>query len=352
MIDYSYQIKAAQEVLKNALNNKYIASVLAACPSSGKTTISHICINNYLELFPNTNIVILTEGQKILQDQYISELDNANVEINFTYGAFGSNAQVQVGIPQNINKLNLNKIDLLIVDECHNYYLENMDQKIIKRFSPTHQIIMTGSPTKFNLHNKVYSTQYGVYYISAEELQKQGIFSGVDIDLVETKDRKNAHQVIKDALDKAKKDNANLDKIMIACPTINFAKKVKDYLNYHYGDKVSLSTSKDDSNNTEIEKFKKGINKILIVVDKGILGFNDKNITTLFDFKSSYNLDSSYQLFARVLRIHPNNIRKSYYRIADNDYNKQYKHVIKMLALMKTNIFKKFTGNNIELERK
>ena len=349
-INYSYQIKAANQVLQNALNNKYIASVLAACPSSGKTTISHICINKYLKLFPNAKIVILTEGQKVLSKQYLSELDNANVNIDFTYGEFGSNTQVEVGIPQNINKLEINKIDLLVVDECHNYYLENMDQEIIRKFNPTHQIIMTGSPTKFNLHNKVHSTQYGMYYISAEELKKQGVFSGVDLDLIKTKDKKNAHQVIKDAFDKAIKDGANLDKVMIACPTINFAKKVRDYINYHYDRKISFSTSENDKDNKEIEKFKKNITDILIVVDKGILGFNDKEITILFDFKASNNLDSSYQLFARILRIHPNNIRKFYYRITDSDYNNQYKHVIKMMSLMQTNIFKKFTGNNIKLE--
>lgn len=348
-IDFTYQEKAADEVLKNALNNNYIASVLAACPNSGKTTISHIIISKYLKLFPNAKIVVLTEGQNTLKNQYLNELDNPNVPINFTYSTLDSNAQVRVGIPQSIDKLTWDKIDLLIVDECHNYYLEKMDQKIISRFEVKHQIIMTGSPSKFNLHNKDNDTKYGVYYISAEELQENGIFSAVNMNALKVVYKKNAKQTIKEILNYAIKNNEDLSKIMVACPSINYAKQVMDYL-ISIDRKVSLSTSKNDKDNEEIQRFRDGETDVLVIVDRGVLGFNDKNITFLADLKSSDNVDSSFQLFARVLRTHPKDIRKAYYRVTDKGINDQVFMLHKIASLMRKDIFCGYNGRNLKIE--
>ena len=120
-MDYSYQITAADIVLKNALSNKYLASILAACPGSGKTTVSHYVINNYLKMFPKARVLVLTEGQNVLANQYLSELVNPNIPINFSFGPIGSDVQVEVGIPQSINKRSQDTYNLLIIDEALNY---------------------------------------------------------------------------------------------------------------------------------------------------------------------------------------------------------------------------------------
>ena len=350
MIDYSYQSKAANQVLKNSLNSKFLASVLAACPSSGKTTISHLIINQYVQSNRSARIVVLTEGQNTLKIQYLEELKSPNVELNFTFGPFGSDAQVQVGLPQSIDKLNLKNIDLLIVDEAHNFYLAPTVQKIVKDLKPKHQILMTGSPTKYNAHNQdTFGRKFGMYYISAEELKKQGVFSTADLDVVRIENKKDPIQTIKGVLSHANKEKINTDKIMVACPNIRYARVVSTYLN-GIGRTVSLSTSEDVRSDLEISRFKNGETDTLVVVNKGILGFNDKNMTALFDLKSSSNVDTSYQLFARILRIHPNNIKKSYIRVSDSDYNKQVIMLHKMMALMKTEIFKGFTGKNLTME--
>ena len=350
LIDYSYQDKAAQIVLKNALNTSYKASILAACPNAGKTTISHKIINNYISMFPKANIVVLTEGQNTLKNQYLNELNTPNVDIKFTYGSFGSGAQVQVGLPQSINNLKWDKIDLILVDEAHNFYLADMVQSIIKKLNPKHQILMTGSPTKYNLYNKdVFTKNYGIHYIAADELKEMGVFSPVDVDVAKVSYKKNPTQTIREVLSQATLNNDNLSKIMVACPNISYARQVGEYL-ISIGRKVSLSTSKNDKNDIQIQKFKSGETDTLIVVGKGVLGFNDKNMTFLADLRSSSNLDTSYQLFARVLRTHPEGIRKTYYRVADSDYNKQVITLHKMISLMQKDIFKGFTGNNIKLE--
>ena len=347
---YSYQIPAASNVLDNAFSKNYGASVLAATPGAGKTTISHICINKFVLSYPSSRIVVLTEGQTPLKNQYLDELDNANVEINFTYGEFGSGAQVQVGLPQSIHNLTWDEIDLLIVDEAHNFYFATMVQNIIRKYKVKHQILMTGSPSEFNYRNSFQKT-FGMTYISVEDLKKKGVFSGVDMDVFRTEDRKNPHRTIKELIKFAKKQNYDLSKMMIACPSIQYAKSVKDYLTVQ-GRKVSLSTSDSDKDNKAIAAFKAGETDTLVVVNKGILGFNDKEITFLADLKSSPNLDSSNQLFSRVLRTHPEDKRKAYVRAASGskDYNKQVIMLHKIVALMDKKFFKAYNGKNLSIK--
>lgn len=349
-MDYSYQIQAANALFQNILNKDYIAAVLAACPSSGKTTISHMVINKYLKMFPKANVVVLTEGQVTLKNQYLQELISPNISIDFTFGEFGSGAQVQVGIPQSIHNLQITNIDLLVVDECHRYYLEKTDQKIIKKYNVKHQLIMTGSPTKFNLHNQTYKKKYSMYYIAAEELQKYGVFSGVDVDVAKITCKKNATQTIHEVLKHATRKGYDLSKIMVACPTINYAHAVSQELSV-LGYNVSASTSDKDKDSLEIQKFKNGDTNALVIVGRGKLGFNDKKLTFLADLRSSSDLDTSYQLFARVLRTHPKDIRKAYCRIAELDnFNKQAFTLHQMIALMKRKIFMGFNGRNLKID--
>ena len=347
--DYSYQPKAAEIVLKNLLSGKYIASVLAACPGAGKTTISQMVLNKYIAMSSTAKVVVLTEGQGVLKSQYLDELQGAHIPINFTFGGFESDAQVRVGLPQSIGRLAWEQIDLLVVDEAHNFYFADTVQAIIKKLNPKHIMLMTGSPTKFNLHNLKNETKYGIHYISAELLQRQGVFSAVNMDVIRVADKKNAKITTARALNFATAKGDDLSKIMIACPSIAYATEVAVVLK-EFGYIVALSTSKNDQEDQEIRNFKSGQANALIVVGKGILGFNDSNITALFDFKGSDNVDSAYQLFARVLRKHAKGVVKSYYRIADKDFNKQVLTLHKILGLMKTEIFTGFTGKNLKLE--
>lgn len=341
--NYSYQDKAANTVINNALSDQYIASILAACPGAGKTTISQIILNKYTKQFPNSRILVLTEGKNFLKSQYLNELDNSHIKVEFTYGDFNSNAQVRVGLPQSIEDLEWKKIDLVLIDEAHNFYLADTVQSIIKKLNPKHKILMTGSPTQFNG-----KSSYAIHYIAAEELMESGVFSSVHMDVARCIDKKNPWRAMESVLTTAKAKRDDMSKIMVACPTIEYAGKVRDYLTY-IGFSVSLSTSENDKNDSEILKFKNGETKVLIVVGKGILGFNDKKVTLLADLRSSSNLDASYQLFARVLRTHPEGVRKTYYRISDKDYNAQVLTLHKMTALMRKDIFKGFTGKNLKL---
>lgn len=350
MSDYSYQIHAANKVFKDALGMFNKAAVLAAAPGSGKTTISHIVISRYLKKYPNARVVVLTHGQNILKNQYIESLEKPNVEIDFTFGEFDSGAQVLVGLPHSIKKLPLNKVDLLIVDECHEYYLKPMVQRILKTIKPKHQVLLTGSPSEFNLLKKQ-GENYAITYICGNDLMDRDVFSAVEMDVVPVQYKKNARKALHSMFDHAKKKGKDLSKIMVAVRTVNEAQNVSYYLR-SIGRKVALSTHKNDRNNTMVKDFKNGEYDTLVVVMRGILGFSDNNITGLFDLRCSDSVDISNQLFARVLRKHPDDIQKFYYRCGEKkkDFNKQVIMLHKIKAMMRKDIFVNYNGHNMTVE--
>ena len=95
---------------------------------------------------------------------------------------------------------------------------------------------------------------------------------------------------------------------------------------------------------------KNGKYDTLVVVQRGILGFSDNDITGLFDLRCSTNVDISNQLFARVLRKHPNNVKKFYYRAGEKhnkDFNSQVVMLHKVRSLMRKDIFKGYDGTNL-----
>ena len=345
-MDYSYQDTAANKSYKNLLNTKYLAAVLAACPNAGKTTISQKIINKYLADFPLARVIVLTHGQNGLKSQYLEELKNSHIQINFTYGDFSSNAQVRVGLPQSIAQLDWKEIDLLIVDEAHHYYGASTVNKIIYSLKPKHQLLMTGSPSEYTAWNQRAGVKkYGMYFIAAEDLEQFGVFSGVNMNVCSSMN-------IEDCLILAKKSGYNTDKLMVAVSSIDEANLVTTYFSTK-GRKVAQSTSDSDKEGKSIDRFKAGEFDVLVVVCRGILGFNDPAITCLIDLRSSSNLDASYQLFARVLRKHPNGIRKSYIRGSrkgNKEYNDQVAMLYKIKSLMTRHSFQNYNGKNLKID--
>lgn len=349
MSDYSYQIHTAQKLIEDCLDGDVKAAVLAGAPGCGKTTISHIVISRYLKKYPNARIVVLTHGQNLLKNQYIDSLKEPHVDIDFTFGEFDSGNQVLVGLPHSIKKLPLNEIDLLIVDECHEYYLKPMVQRILKAIPPRHQVLLTGSPSQFNLLKKQ-GEKYAITYICGNDLVSNDIFSAVDMSVVSVDYKKNTVQTLKSMFEKANRNGKDLSKLMVAVRNVNEAKNATYYLR-SIGRKVALSTHKNDRTNRVVKDFKNGQYDTLVVVMRGILGFSDNNITGLFDLRCSNDVDISNQLFARVLRKHPENIEKFYYRCGeeDRDFNEQVIMLHKIKAMMRKDIFVGYDGTNMEV---
>jgi len=322
MTNYNYQHIAVNTLLKEIITENYIGGVLGATPGAGKTITSFLFINKYLDHFPDARIMVLTHNQNTLKNQYLQDLSNSHVQINFSFGDFNSNAQVRVGIPASFKAENFDKIDLLIVDEAHHYWGEKMVNEIYYGLKPKHVLLLTGSPRVFLTHNKACSSRYTnhikkyfIHLISGEELVENNVFSEVAVNTSVTEGSTKLR--LARAYSKAAGCKYNTDKVMVACSTISeaqIAKKVMKDLGYN----VSLSTSDNDKDSKEFKDFTSGKTNCLMVVQRGVLGFNDPTLTLLIDMRCSEDLDNRFQLISRVLRKHPDGIRKAYISVGDS----------------------------------
>jgi len=348
---YSYQPKAAKAILEMALSQDYVAAILAAAPSSGKSTIIIHALNSFLEKHPHARVVILTHNQNILKNQMIENFQNPNVEIKFTFGIFGSDSQVEIGIPSNASKIS--EMDLLVVDEAHQYYWEPMVDKIVAKHTPKYQILMTGSPSFFVKYNNAVDNstksakKFGMHFIAANDLMN-GVFSPIDLDVVRF-DGKQTIDKMKAVFARAKEERYDMTKIMWACKTIKEATAVAYYLKNEFGRTVFVSTSENDADSVAIQNFINSKDGVLIVVNKGILGFSDSNITCLIDFKCSKDLDTRNQFFARGLRVHPEGIKKAYISVSNSrNWNKEGQVLNQMISLMDRDVLMRYEGTPLK----
>lgn len=361
MSKYDFQEQAAQNVIEAALKSG--KAILAMACGGGKTTVSQLIIKKYIKLLgENSKILVVTENNNALKDQYLDELNNAHTPINFIFGEIDTdqNVQVRVGIAASLHKLPWNKVDLVLFDEAHRHYKKDRVQNFIKKISIRHQILFTGTPAKFIKENESREEKTKIVFISGSELQKKNIYSGVDLDVVRTANKKDPIQTMNDLFNHAKKINADLSKTLLVCPTIKYAESVAQYLRAT-GKTVFLSTSKNDSDNKVLNeskiwcKSKTASECFIVTVGKCSLGYNDSCISTLADLRSSMSsLCNNQQVFARVLREGPEASRKFYFRISDLDsksYNAQVILLLKLKAYMGAEVFSGFNGKNLEITR-
>lgn len=349
MGNYQYQVDSALRVLNNTLSGNYIAGVVAAAPGAGKTQISFIYINEYVRKFPNAKVLVLTHNMNVLKNQYLNDLANAHVRIDFTFGDFRTqNVQVKVGIPASIKNLDWTKIDLLVVDEAHEYWGEKMVTDIYKRLAPNHVLLLTGSPSSFIMHNhavdRVYKNnrKYFIDFIAGSDLAKNDVFASVTLDCIDSAE--TTAQSLENALNRAKAQGYDMSKIMIACANTEQANIVSYQMGIR-GRKVALSTSNNDSDSAEFEAFLKGEKDVLVVVRRGILGFSDNNLSLVIDMKCSPDLDTRNQLFARVLRKSPKGIKKAYITVPSKDKVKgEVAMLRKLVDFMKRENFSTYLG--------
>lgn len=334
---YEYQDIAAQKVLDASLTRMYKGAVLASAPNSGKTTISHKILNAFFEKFPSATALVITHGQGVLKDQYLSDLKKPNVDISFTYGDLNSGNQVEVCLFQNHNKID-KQYDLVIVDEAHQFYNAEISDKMLSKVKNKYLILMTGTPSFFNKWNQQNSNKYFVHYVSSSEADNN---SHITVDFVKTFSDKIDHTV-QATITKMKEYDCS--KVIIACSSTREAAEVARLL---VGRNVAISTA-SDKQNENIRSFVEGKFDTLIVVNKGILGFNDPNITLAIDFKASMDIDVTYQFLARVLRKHPDNKQKTYLRVVNKaEWNKNVTVLKQVTALFNKKEFSTYTSKKV-----
>tara|TARA_R110000868_G_scaffold66014_14_gene197082 strand:- start:12804 stop:14897 length:2094 start_codon:yes stop_codon:yes gene_type:complete len=365
-----YQIEALDQIKSNDG-----ISVLAACPGAGKTTI----VLEYLKtLSVGTKVLILPHGTTVINTHWQDQLTAEGIEYSTDF-----TKDITVGLPQSIKKKLSSKIDILIVDEAHEFYFaEKMIPTIIEKYKPTKQILLTGTPSKF------VKAGYKIINIAAERLLKDGYLANLYVGLVSTtlklkdddfnasgdafekslqkfntnKTLDNLLKGIKNRLEQSiTKDKPNwpgvvkwadvlgrLDKTVIACRTIKQATETHEYFQKHKVNSV-LSTSDNDLTSDEINKFKADpAIQILIVVNRAILGFDMSELVNVVDMTCSRNIDRIYQLMARVMRKSKTDNKKYFFKIVGNDEKDLGKfYMAATLCLIKNEFISTYNGSNL-----
>ena len=378
----------ANRILNYELPAAYLkdnVAILAAAPNSGKTIMAISWLEKYMIDNPSHRVLILAHNQKELRNQFYNEIEKSKV--NFTYEKIESaekflvsKKQVIITIPSTIlgtisHAYNSNQFDLLIVDEAHHYYVieDGMVSKIIKKFKFKKQLLLTGTPSPFIAKNMK------IIPVTLEELVDGGYCSDPIVNIVKTpseiksKDIGKDHEVKKsisiglkettNSLDnlltiieertsvKGWRNSINkLNKTLFVCRRIEQAIFVSDYFE-SIGIETLLSTSDYDPSNESIKMFTTDPkNKILIVVDRAILGFNFPELVSVVDMKYGKNINNLFQLFNRITRLHPDkNTQKYFFKIVPELLEEQYTYMLSAaISLMVKENYMKYNGYTSE----
>lgn len=364
-----YQVSVLSK-MKETLSKKNEV-VVASAPNSGKTFIA----TEFMKLNPSSTFLVLTHGTLILKKQWEEALTEAELEFSDKLGE----SRITYGIPQSLHTKTGQKIDYLIIDEAHQFTFAEMITKIKNVFKPKKIIYLTGTPSKFIARN------YEVIVVPALDLIKKGFSSDLYIGMVSTKivlkdsDRnkegdvkessnKKLEKTVTEDLDELLKAIhkrlqetgmtqestqwspilGKLHKTMIVCQSINQAILVKKYFDKNKVNSV-LSHSKLDMDSENIEQFKKDPKiKVLVVVNRGILGFNMVDLVNVVDLTLSRNIDRIYQLYARVMRKSTEYEKKYFFKFATEQsmlLDKFYMNAA--IAMLSEEFISKFNGKNL-----
>lgn len=345
--------------------------VLAASPSSGKTVMALEFIKRNSGTF-----LILTHGQTILKEMWEEEIDLLVPE---------EKHRITYGLPQALKNKDIPIVDYVIVDEAHEFTFAKMVQDILKKNSKAKKLYLTGTPAKF------IAERYDVVIIPAIELIDKGHISDLYVGLFSTSanirqdEFNDSEDVAEDAHKKLEKTvNADLDsllksmvsrlkssdltkdkpylakvstwlpvlgelnKTMIACASIKQAEKVLKYFIKNGINAVS-SNSENDPDSDKIKEFQKNQDiKVLVVVDRAILGFNMPELVNVVDMTCSHNINRIYQLYARVMRLNDKYPKKYFFKLTVDDEKQVSKFYMEAaLCLMYEYFISKYNGYNL-----
>jgi superfamily II DNA or RNA helicase len=360
-----YQMSALNDL--EAIFTNELPTVLAASPSSGKTNMSIAFIERYLDENPTHKILVLTHGTTILRTQFYKECKKLNP--NFSYSKILNKNDVQhfndsvaIAIPQTLKCLS-GKFDLVVVDEAHHFYQSQSVQKLIKAIDPKNQLLLTGTPSPFVL------VGYPIIYVPLQVLIKNNNVSDLKIELVKgesnceikdfnvSNDLKDSYKFKVTEIQKTLEnlifriiENSNqgmIGKTLIACKNTDQANIVYKYLK-DKNIKTELSTSEIDKDSEAIRYFEEDSScQILVVVYRGVLGFNMPELVNVIDFTFSQNIDRIFQLMARVFRKSDSVKTKYFYKVSPISLEFFYQHIMNAtLSLSQIEYLSLYNGKN------
>lgn len=325
-----YQQEAVDAICNDLCTDRI--HIIAFCTGGGKTHTARKIIVN---LMNNYRCLVLTHNQTILRDNFAKQFVDGKyvVEYQGTQDLLkAQKARVVIGIPSGLYKQihHLGKFDYVMIDEAHQYISKEctMFKTIQKHLGIIPTILLTASHYCFN------DSKYVKHLYAREQALLDGVISDVEVQLIRTdwhprKDSFDKNSNLKqnvtipdvygievcDEMAIRIEDGNYLKKSIIACHNTETANKVFEYFEQRYEGKVLLSHSQNDSDATAFKDFQeKDEYRILIVVNRGIIGFDCPQLECIFDLTLSKNIARIEQLLGRIIRQY--DVDKIYYRIA------------------------------------
>lgn len=388
--EYSYQKKFIT-------NGEFLSSkkpfVLAMGTSAGKTITTIM----FLEIFyrnkrnKNKKTLIIPSSVKILRDNFENVL--TKFKPTFRYKVAKNSKElikyiieddydVLICLPMSLHYQlrKLPKFDNFILDEAHQWYFKDTIGLIIKKIKPKHQLLLSGTPSKFIQNGDKFNFQF----VPIMELYDEGIITNAKIEIVSAnynvknsdfismygnlKNNKNLNNnQSKSALEylcnlmltkikkrpKSKFDVFNyLPKTIIFCHSIKQSKYFYKILNTNLNTKgrILISNQIDDLGSENFKIFNNDKKKkVMICVNRGRLGFSMNQLFNVVDFTLTKNIDVMLQIFGRLLRLSKHKLEeKTYYKISPHKDVFFYENIMNaMLCLTQYEWYTKFNGLNM-----
>jgi superfamily II DNA or RNA helicase len=374
-----HQIKAIS-LIENLKDKKL---VLGMAPNGGKTITTIIGLNKYLNKNLNHRVLILAHSTNVIKQNFIESLNSFKDYINFSWSEdLYDNSKVHIAIPAQYKDIN-QKYDFVIVDEAHENYIGTANSKqqmksIIKNTGAKTELLLTGTPSKFILEGN-----YDIEIVSLFDIDEK-YMSNLSIELVETnynwkkyynsnnnvsskafennKAEEALNKIVISIINKIKNDLSpeefnnikliskvrggfkriigdlfenKLKKTLIVCGSIKQAEDVNKIINENSKFTISFVSHHQNDNQSELfQSFKNNDFNVLVVVNRGRLGYSDDNLFNLIDMSGTHNPDLIYQMYARVLR-GDKSMNKTFYKLTTQEAGmKDLTYIATSAALM------------------
>lgn len=402
------QFEKLWEMITSPFGIKY---VLAVGTGGGKTlmAIIYICWRVYCD--PSYRILVSTHGQVGLRDQFNNKLELYKCEYLLVSNLLVCIPQNIIEDEKLNNLGHFDEIIVDEAHQLYSAKYGDKDkvsmvQKIIQKIKPIRQILLTATPSEFVCANKIKPNSYDISYLDAHTLWHLGIIQDVYLEVAsttydlrfDTKDYNRegdlktnvviTNDQIKSALtgmmekimhrltsrfkndpEKYKRLEArgynyisilgaditslfrrSIGKTMITCRNISEAAMIKDFLlDYGYTDsEIMQSTSEKINKDRNIQDFTTTPDiKFLIVVYRGVLGFDCPELCNIIDLTCSRNVNRNLQLFGRLVRKSDNDLDKFFYKVVPDDLVYYFQRFMgAVMHLMHEYYLSKFDGRN------
>lgn len=347
MSKWSYQIKAARKVAKDVEKPQNMGAVLAGAVGCGKTNILIHTMNLITEKNPKTQILFLAYAQNSIKSQTLATFsDSGNpVQPRFTFGTLGDNAQVTIAIPQEF-PAEVTGFDYVVIDEAHQWFTsKSVMENIIKRFGIQKLILASGTVSLFNKHNATTNARkFAMTYIPGEMMLERGVYSALDVNLVRVDSYYGVRCLLDAVMARAAASGDGMERPVLVCKNTNQAKLAAVYFQKR-GYSVALASSTHDPHDKNIARFKIGTSNALILVNRGLLGLNIPEATSMIDLKRTSNIELLLQYMARMFRVARIDRQKFFWRPSTKlDWNKSVALLHRTLSLNELKVMKNYTG--------